>query len=166
MKKLWDLKNVLSYLELEGQGRGIIMEVTRPLLLVVKWPCQPKHFGRQCTLLWKVTYFQFRAILNWEFWRWPKRLVSSSHLTETSRLTSRSFQLAQFWNWYNTMLVTLLLDIQFTMYMTKKIGSLKSGSQRDAGRIMNIRNYFLSFWNTDDLFVKYIFITCHRIKVK
>ena len=26
-------KNNLSYLELEGQGRGIIMEVTRPLLL-------------------------------------------------------------------------------------------------------------------------------------
>ena len=33
MKKLWDLKNDLSYLELEGQGRGIIMEVTRPFLL-------------------------------------------------------------------------------------------------------------------------------------
>ena len=33
MKKLQDLKKVLSYLELEGQGRGIIMEVTHPLLL-------------------------------------------------------------------------------------------------------------------------------------
>ena len=33
MKKLLDLKNDLTYLELEGQGRGIIMEVTRPLLL-------------------------------------------------------------------------------------------------------------------------------------
>ena len=33
MKKLWDLKKVLSYLELEGQGRGIIMGVIRPLLL-------------------------------------------------------------------------------------------------------------------------------------
>jgi hypothetical protein len=33
MKKLLDLKMDLSYLELEGQGRGIIMEVTRPLLL-------------------------------------------------------------------------------------------------------------------------------------
>ena len=35
----------LSYLELEGQGRGIIMEVTRPLLLgqfyLVKWPVNP-----------------------------------------------------------------------------------------------------------------------------
>ena len=45
MKKLWDLKNDLSYLELEGQGRGIIMEVTRPLLLrqfyLVKWPVNP-----------------------------------------------------------------------------------------------------------------------------
>ena len=33
MTKLRDLKNDLSYLELEGQGRGIIMEVTRPLFL-------------------------------------------------------------------------------------------------------------------------------------
>ena len=35
----------LSYLELEGQGRGTIMEVTRPLLLgqfyQVKWPITP-----------------------------------------------------------------------------------------------------------------------------
>ena len=38
MKKLWDLKKVLSYLELEGQGCVIIMEVTRPL---VKWPITP-----------------------------------------------------------------------------------------------------------------------------
>ena len=45
MKKLWVLKKVLSYLELEGQGRGIIMEVTRPLLLgpfyLVKWSVNP-----------------------------------------------------------------------------------------------------------------------------
>ena len=33
MKKLWDLKNVFSNLELEGQGRGIIMGVTGLLLL-------------------------------------------------------------------------------------------------------------------------------------
>ena len=33
MKKLWDLKKVLSNLEAEGQGRGIIMGVTRLLLL-------------------------------------------------------------------------------------------------------------------------------------
>ena len=33
MKKLWDFRKVLSYLELEGQGRGIIMRVTRPLVL-------------------------------------------------------------------------------------------------------------------------------------
>ena len=33
MKKLWDLKNVFSNLELEGQGRDIIMGVTRLLLL-------------------------------------------------------------------------------------------------------------------------------------
>ena len=38
-------KKVISYLELEGQGRGIIMEVTRPLPLgpfyLVKWPINP-----------------------------------------------------------------------------------------------------------------------------
>ena len=33
MKKLWDLKKVFSYLELERQGRGTIMGVTRLLLL-------------------------------------------------------------------------------------------------------------------------------------
>ena len=33
MKKLWDFRKVLSYLELEGQGPGIIMRVTHPLLL-------------------------------------------------------------------------------------------------------------------------------------
>ena len=45
MKKLLDLRKDLSYLELEGQGRGTIMEVTRPLLLglfyLVKWPVNP-----------------------------------------------------------------------------------------------------------------------------
>jgi len=33
MKKLLDLKKILSNLEPEGQGRGIIMGVTRLLLL-------------------------------------------------------------------------------------------------------------------------------------
>ena len=33
MKKLWELKNDLSNLEEEGEGRGIIMGVTRLLLL-------------------------------------------------------------------------------------------------------------------------------------
>ena len=33
MKKLWDLKKVLSNLEVEEQGRGIIMGVTHLLLL-------------------------------------------------------------------------------------------------------------------------------------
>ena len=45
MEKLWDLKKFLSYLELERQRHGIIMEVTCPLLLepfyLVKWPVNP-----------------------------------------------------------------------------------------------------------------------------
>jgi hypothetical protein len=42
MKKLRDLKKVLSYLELEEQGRGIIMEVTS------KMACHTKYFRHQC----------------------------------------------------------------------------------------------------------------------
>ena len=55
MKKLRDLKKVLSYLELQGQGRGIIMEVTRPLLvgpfyiLLGKMAYHTKQIRRQCT---------------------------------------------------------------------------------------------------------------------
>ena len=45
MKKLLDLKKGLSYLELEGQGRGIIMEVTRPL---GKMAYHTKQIRRQC----------------------------------------------------------------------------------------------------------------------
>ena len=53
MKKLQDLKKVLSYLELEGQGRGIIMEVKRPLLLGRKMASSKmahhtKQIRRQC----------------------------------------------------------------------------------------------------------------------
>jgi hypothetical protein len=33
LKELWDLKKSFCNLELEGQGCGIIMGVTRPLLL-------------------------------------------------------------------------------------------------------------------------------------
>ena len=44
-EKIMRFKKVLSYLKLEGQGRGIIMEVTRPFLLgpfyLVKWPVNP-----------------------------------------------------------------------------------------------------------------------------
>ena len=50
------LKKVISYLELEGQGRGIIMEVTRPLpILLSKMACQPKHFGPQCKMIIVIT---------------------------------------------------------------------------------------------------------------
>ena len=42
MKKLLDLKKVLSNLEPEGQGRGIIMGVTRLLLLGPFYTIQTK----------------------------------------------------------------------------------------------------------------------------
>ena len=45
----------LSYLELEGQGQGIIMEVTRPLFLgqfhLVKWPITPNKSAG--SVLWE-----------------------------------------------------------------------------------------------------------------
>ena len=43
MKKLWDLKKGFSNLELEGQGRGIIMGVTRLLLLGPFYTIQTKR---------------------------------------------------------------------------------------------------------------------------
>ena len=49
----------LSYLELEGQGQDIIMEVTRPLLLgqfyQVKWPITPNKSAGSVAL---VNYFK------------------------------------------------------------------------------------------------------------
>ena len=42
MKKLWELKNDLSNLEEEGEGRGIIMGVTRLLLLGPFYTIQTK----------------------------------------------------------------------------------------------------------------------------
>ena len=45
MKKLWDLKNVFSNLELEGQGHGIIMGVTRLLLLGPFYSMQTNFFA-------------------------------------------------------------------------------------------------------------------------
>ena len=57
MKKLWDLKKVFSNLELEGQGHGIIMWVTRLLLLGPFYTIQTK---RDQTF-WKGVY---KLILN------------------------------------------------------------------------------------------------------
>ena len=53
MKKLWDLKNNLSYLELEEQGRGIIMEVTPTppgTILLGKIAYHTKQIRRECIL--------------------------------------------------------------------------------------------------------------------
>ena len=52
MKKIWDLKNVFSNLELEEQGRGIIMGVTRLLLLGPFYSIQTNFlyfFAHDCT---------------------------------------------------------------------------------------------------------------------
>ena len=54
MKKLLDLKKVFNNLELEGQGKGIIMGVTRLLLLnfgsfTPYRPKRAKHFEGECT---------------------------------------------------------------------------------------------------------------------
>ena len=52
MKKIWDLKNVLSNLEEEGKGRGIIMEVTGLLLLGPFYTIQIKFYVLFCTRLY------------------------------------------------------------------------------------------------------------------
>ena len=51
MKKLWDLKKAFGNLELEGQGRGIIMGVTCLLLLGQFYTIQSKfmyYFAHDC----------------------------------------------------------------------------------------------------------------------
>ena len=54
-------KNVLSFLELEGQGRGIIMWVTRLLLLglfnYIAINAQPKQIYWQCICLLRSRYY-------------------------------------------------------------------------------------------------------------
>ena len=70
MKKLWDLKKLFSNLEPEGQGRGIIIGVTRLLLLGLFYTIQTK---RDQTF-WRGVYIQFMAILfciaHWKFWKY------------------------------------------------------------------------------------------------
>ena len=53
MEKLWDLKKVFSNLEPEGWGRGIIMEVTRLLLLGTFYTIQTNfmyYFAHDCNI--------------------------------------------------------------------------------------------------------------------
>ena len=60
MKKLWDLKKVFSNLELEGQGHGIIMGVTRLLLLGPFYTIQTKRDQTFCT---RVYYRVFTTLV-------------------------------------------------------------------------------------------------------
>ena len=52
MKKLWYLKKVFSNLELEGQGFGIIMGVTRLLLLRTFYTIQTKRDQTFCRVVY------------------------------------------------------------------------------------------------------------------
>ena len=61
MKKLWDLKKVFSNLEPEGQGRGIIMEVTRLLPLEPFYTIQTNFmyfFAHDCMIIRPAGTFQ------------------------------------------------------------------------------------------------------------
>ena len=60
MKKLWDFKKGFSNLELEGQGHGIIMGVTRLLLLGPFYSIQTNFlyfFAHDCTIIPKSALF-------------------------------------------------------------------------------------------------------------
>ena len=68
MKKLWDLKKVFSNLELEGQQFGIIMGVTRLLLLGPFYTLltkQAKHFEGECTRSWQKLQVSFFLRSSW-----------------------------------------------------------------------------------------------------
>ena len=61
MKKLWDLKIAFGNLELEGQWRGIIMGVTRLLLLGQFYTIQSKFmyfFAHDCIIIRPAGTFQ------------------------------------------------------------------------------------------------------------
>ena len=60
MKKLWDLKKGFSNLELEEQGRGIIIGVTRLLLLYR--PKRTKDFDGECIRKYSL---EFHPIIFW-----------------------------------------------------------------------------------------------------
>ena len=66
MKKSWDLKRVFSNLEPEEQGHGIIMGVTRLLLLGLFYTIQTNFmyfFAHDCT------YFFTCIIFRWRIWK-------------------------------------------------------------------------------------------------
>ena len=76
MKKIWDLKKGFSNLELEGQGRGIIMGVTRLLLLGPFYTIQTKRaqtFWQECMPVASINhtnpYFFTKNIENCWFWK-------------------------------------------------------------------------------------------------
>ena len=61
MKKLWDLKKILSNLEAEGQGHGIIMGVTRLLFLGPFYTIQTNFmyfFAHDCIIIRPAGTFQ------------------------------------------------------------------------------------------------------------
>ena len=74
---------VISYLELEGHGRGIIMEVTRPLLLgsfyLVKWPVNPNILAASVN-----TYSKFKPKNKFVFEQfiWLNFLISDALFSE------------------------------------------------------------------------------------
>ena len=70
-------KSSVTYLEPEGQGRGIIMGVTRLLLLgpfyYIHVICQPKHFHRQWYVIRNLEKIMQKIWQNWtwiEFIQW------------------------------------------------------------------------------------------------
>ena len=60
-EKIMRFKKVLSFLELEGQGHGIIMGVTRLLLLGLFYTIQMQFYVLFCTRLY-LAYCQFHCI--------------------------------------------------------------------------------------------------------
>ena len=84
MKKIWDLKKVFSNLELEGQGRGIIIEVTHLLLIGPFYTIQTKKdqtFWRGVYVCAMVTAYQSLFIRAWtkrfRKWQFVKQVIIS-----------------------------------------------------------------------------------------
>ena len=95
MKKLWDLKNVFSNLELEGQGRDIIMGVTHLLLLGPFYTIQTNlmyFFAHDCkydecchlTNFSKIYWFRYNKIIALFENLWAKNWASRSLYSRVS----------------------------------------------------------------------------------
>ena len=108
----------LCYLELEGQGRGIITEVTSPLLLgpfyLVKWPVNPNILAASVGLVISIKFKMqhYKILLKKKIW-----FCMFEVWTSTCKRISKCKSLYQK---YAQIPIQMLLKVQFLTKGCKK----------------------------------------------